>query len=141
MSGAAIWLVAGLLLGAPELILPGYFLLWIGLAAIGAGLLTAAFGFGWNWQLASFTALAVVLVGVVAMRRRPLPDTVNAPSAGLIGTTCYAIGFEAGEGRVRVRDGTWQARITDGMAPQANDPMRIVGLDGTTLLVARYGPA
>ncbi len=137
MSGGAIWLLAGLLLGALELILPGYFLLWIGLAAMGAGLLTTVFAFGLHWQLAAFTTLAVALICVAAMRRRPVPDTVNAPNAGLIGTTCYALGFEAGEGRVRFRDGTWQARITGGLTPQANEPLRIVGLDGTTLLVTR----
>jgi membrane protein implicated in regulation of membrane protease activity len=141
MSGGAIWLIAGLLLGAQELLLPGYFLLWIGLAAIGAGLLTTIAGLGWHWQLASFAALAIALVAIAAMRRRPVPDTVNAPNAGLIGTTCYAIGFEAGEGRVRLRDGTWQARITDGAIPALDEPMRVVGLEGTTLLIARQGAA
>ena len=137
MSGGAIWLVAGLLLGALELVVSGYFLLWIGLSAVATGLLTTAFGLGWHWQLAAFAAWAVALVGVAAMRRRPTPDVVNAPNAGLIGTTCYALGFEAGEGRVRLRDGTWQARTTDGIAPQADEPLRIVGLAGTTLLVVR----
>ena len=137
MSDGAVWLVAGLLLGALELVLPGYFLLWVGLGACGTGLLTVAVAFGWPWQLAAFSVLAVAFIGIAAMRRRPIPDMVNAPNAGLIGTTCYALGFEAGEGRVRLRDGTWQARITDGAAPHANEPMRVVGLDGTTLLVAR----
>ena len=141
MSEGAIWLVAGLLLGALELILPGYFLLWIGLGACGAGLLTLLFGLTWHWQFSAFSALALTFVGIAAMRRRPVPDLVNAPNAGLIGTTCYALGFEAGEGRVRLRDGTWQARITDGAIPTLDEPMRIVGLEGTTLLVARQGAA
>ncbi len=140
MSNGAIWLTAGLLIGAVELVLPGYFMLWIGLAACGAGVLTMASGVGWPWQFAAFSVLAVALVGLAAKRRHPVPDTVNAPNAGLIGATCYAIGFEAGEGRVRLRDGTWQARITDGVVPAANEPLRIVGLDGTTLLVARHAP-
>lgn len=141
MSDGAIWLVAGLLLGALELILPGYFLLWVGLGACGAGLLTVLFGLGWHWQFAAFSVLALAFVAIAAMRRRPIPDLVNAPNAGLIGTTCYALGFEAGEGRVRLRDGTWQARVTDGAIPQVNEPMRVVGLDGTTLLVARSSSA
>ena len=141
MSDGAIWLIAGLLVGALELVLPGYFLLWIGLAACGAGLLTLAFDPGWHWQLAAFSILAMALVAIAAVRRRPIPDTVNAPNAGLIGTTCYALGFEAGEGRVRLRDGTWRARITDGAIPAPEEPMRIVGLDGTTLLVARRKPS
>jgi membrane protein implicated in regulation of membrane protease activity len=137
LNGGAIWLVAGLLLGAQELILPGYFLLWIGLAAIGTGLLTTALPIGQTWQIAAFAALAVGLIAVAALRRRSVPDTVNAPNAGLIGLTCYAIGFNAGEGRVRLRDGTWQARTANGSTPDLDEPLRVISLDGTTLVVSR----
>lgn len=137
MNGGSLWLIAGLLLAAQELILPGFFLLWIGLAAIGAGLLTVAIGLTLHWQIAAFAALGIALVALAALRRRPVPDMLNGPSTGLIGTTCYAVAFEAGEGRVRYRDGTWQARMADGASPSVNDPLRIVGLDGTILLVSR----
>ncbi|MGI4799635.1 MAG: NfeD family protein [Janthinobacterium lividum] len=137
LNGGAVWLIAGLLLAAQELILPGVFLLWIGLAAIAAGLLTVAIGLTLHWQIAAFIVLAIALVALAALRRRPVPDTLNGPSTGLIGTTCYALAFDAGEGRVRYRDGTWQARITDGAIPSANEPLKITGLDGTILLVSR----
>lgn len=140
MSGGTIWLVAGLLLGAQELLAPGFFLLWIGLAAGATGALTAILDIGLTGQLATFAALAIALIALVAIRRRPVPDTINAPNAGLIGTTCYALDFQAGEGRVRLRDGTWQARLSDGGVPVINTPLRIVGLDGTTLLVTSTGP-
>lgn len=136
-GGSTIWLIAGLLLGAQELILPGYFLLWIGLSALATGLLTAGFALAPSWQLAAFATLALILIAIAAKRRRATPDLVNAPNAGLIGTTCYALDFKAGEGRVRYRDGTWRARITDGAIPSANEPLKVTGLDGTTLLVAR----
>ncbi len=55
MSDGTIWLIAGLLVGALELVLPGYFMLWIGLASCGAGLLTMALDVGWHWQLATFS--------------------------------------------------------------------------------------
>lgn len=137
MSGGALWLVAGLLLGAQELIAPGFFLLWIGLAACGTGLLTTAAGLGWHWQLAAFAILAIALVAVAATRRRPVPDTVNAPNAGLIGATCTALAFRAGEGRVSFRDGTWQARAASAPDPETGDVLRVVALDGTTLVVDR----
>ena len=136
MSSSAVWLVAGLLLGAQELIAPGFFLLWIGLAACGTGLLAFGIGVGWHGQLASFAALAIALIGFAAWRRRPVPDTTNAPAAGLIGGQCTALAFRAGEGRVSFRDGQWQARTTVVPDPQAGDLLRVVGLDGTTLLVA-----
>jgi len=137
VSNGSIWLIAGLLLAAQELILPGVFLLWIGAAAIAAGLLTVAIGLTLHWQIGAFVALAIALVALAALRRRAIPDTLNGPSTGLIGTTCYALAFDAGEGRVRYRDGTWQARMTDGATPSANEPLRITGLDGTILLVSR----
>ena len=121
---------------------PGFFLIWIGLAAGGTGVVTAVFGLDWHGQLGAFTALAMALVGLAAWRlqRRPVPDLVNDPTAGLIGASCYALGFQAGEGRVSLRDGTWQARVADASSPVAGEVLRVVGLDGTTLLVERPRP-
>ena len=139
MTAAALWLVAGIVVGAAELLAPGVFLLWIGLAAIGTGALTEGCGLGWHWQLASFVVLVAMLIGLAAwrVRHRVAPDVVNAPTAGLIGASCYALSFEAGEGRVSLRDGTWPARVADASAPVSGEVLRVVGLDGTTLLVAR----
>ncbi len=138
MSAAALWTVAGLALCAAEMLAPGVFLLWIGLAACGAGAATELAGLGWHGQVASFLALALLLIGLIARRTRRAPaDTVNAPNAGLIGVTCHAVDFAGGEGRVRLRDGTWQARVTDGATPDTGEALLVVGLDGTTLLVTR----
>ena len=48
MEPGLVWILAGLLLLLAELVLPGVFLLWVGLAAIGTGvlLLVATPGFG-----------------------------------------------------------------------------------------------
>jgi len=139
MNEVAVWVVAGLVLCAAEMVAPGVFLLWIGLAACGTGALTAAFDWGWHAQLAAFVVLMVALIALAAwrIRRRPPRDVVNAPTAGLIGATCHALGFEAGEGRVSLRDGTWPARVADASSPASGEVMRVVGLDGTTLLVER----
>ncbi len=142
MTAAALWAVAGLALCAAEMLAPGVFLLPIGLAACGAGAATALLALGWHAQLGAFVVLALALVGLAALRlrRRPSRDLVNAPAAGLIGTTCRALAFEAGEGRVSLRDGAWPARVADASAPADGEVMRVVGLDGTTLLVARERP-
>lgn len=140
MSPVAIWVVAGLVLCAAEMVAPGVFLLWIGLAACGTGALAAALDMGWHGQLGTFVALTALLIGLAAwrLRKRPARDVVNAPTAGLIGATCRALAFEAGEGRVSLRDGTWPARVADASAPASGEVMRVVGLDGTTLLVERH---
>ena len=39
MEPALIWILVGLLLLGAETLLPGVFLLWVGLAAIGAGIM------------------------------------------------------------------------------------------------------
>ena len=142
MSPAAIWLVAGLVLGAAEMVAPGVYLLWIGLGAMLTGAAAAAADLNWQWQLGVFACATLGLVGLVGWRtgRRPQPDMVNAPNAGLIGMQCHAVAFEAGEGRVSLRDGSWPARIADGSQPVRGEVLRVVGLDGTTLLVARPTP-
>jgi membrane protein implicated in regulation of membrane protease activity len=142
----AIWAVVGLALGALEMLAPGFFLLWIGLGAIATGAATVLFGLGWHAQIGVFIVLTAVLVGAVGvrMRRRAQPDLVNAPSAGLIGQTCRAIDFQDGQGRVALGDGTWSARLQGGMRygdaqPANGTPLKVVGLEGTTLLVAANG--
>lgn len=140
MSAAAVWFAAGLVIAAAELVAPGYFLLWIGLAACGTGAAEAALGLNWEGQLIAFAVLTVGLVGLAAWRLRhrpPPPDVVNAAAAGLIGANCTALGFEAGEGRVNIRDSTWPARVADRSSPAAGELLRVVGLDGNTLLVTR----
>ena len=139
MTAGELWIVAGLLGCAAEMAAPGVFLLPVGLAAIGTGLLTLAAGWAGAGQVAAFLVLTAALAGAAAlrMRRRPAAaDKVNAASTGLAGRTCRALAFEAGEGRVSLGDGAWPARITDGAAPEPGAVLYVVGLDGTTLLVA-----
>ena len=138
MSAAAAWMVGGLVLGALEMVAPGVFLLWVGLAAIGAGAATALLGLDWPAQIAAFVGLALVLVGFAAVRlgRRRPADVLNGPAAGLVGQTCRAIAFRDGEGRVMLGDGTWAARVSGETTPESGQALKIVGLEGTTLLVA-----
>ena len=138
LGDGAIWILVGLLLAALEMVAPGFFLLWIGLAALGTGVIATLSGVGVEAQFGVFVALTALLVGWAAlrMRRRVVVDVVNSPAANLIGATCRAVAFRDGEGRVALGDGTWQARTTDGWEPAAGTALRVVGLDGTTLLVA-----
>ena len=139
MSGVSAWIVAGLVLGVAELIAPGYFLLWIGIACVGTGAIEAASGLSLQGQLGVFAVLALALVALAGwrLRRRPNPDLVNAPSANLIGASCTALAFRAGEGRVSLRDGAWSARLDDGSTPPEGTMLRVVGIEGTTLVVSR----
>lgn len=140
MTPGAWWIVAGLLGCAAEMVVPGAFLLPIGLAACATGLVTELAGLGRAGQLVAFVALTAALVGAAAVRlrlRRQAPDALNAPGADLIGQTCRALAFEGAEGRVSVRDGAWPARMSGQPPPASGEVLRIVGVEGTTLLVAR----
>jgi len=57
------WWVLGLMLLAAEVVLPGFFLIWIGLAAIIVGCLSLLLWggpmWGWQVQLLSFAVISV----------------------------------------------------------------------------------
>lgn len=141
MTAGTVWIVAGLLGCAAEMVLPGVFLLPIGLAACGTGLATEGLGLSGAWQVVLFVGLTGVLVAGVwrARGRGPRDDVVNAPGAGVVGRTCRAAGFEGGEGRVVLGDGTWAARTADGSAPEPGAVLEVVGLEGTVLVVKGQG--
>lgn len=102
MTPGAIWIIAGLLGCAAEMAAPGVFLLPIGLAACGTGLVTEWLDLDAARQIVLFLALTAGLIAAAwrIRGRRPRTDAVNAPTAGLIGQTCRAVAFEGGEGRV-----------------------------------------
>lgn len=141
MSAGAAWLLAGLACCAAEMLLPGVFLLWVGLAAFGTGAVTLLLAPGWEAQLLVFAILVAGLIGVVGLRLRARPrqtDVLNAPAIGLVGATCRAVAFSGAEGRVRLGDGTWSARMASGEPAVEGEMLRVVGLDGTVLLVVHH---
>ncbi|WP_158809835.1 NfeD family protein [Beijerinckia sp. L45] len=138
MNPGLIWALVGIALCGAELLHPGVFLLWIGLAAVCAGGVTWLAGMAFPWQTVVFLACLAGSVAIPVLRRRNRPHEdggVNAPASGLIGKTCRALAFDGAEGRVTFRDGTWSARVASGDAPAPGTLLRIVGLEGTTLVV------
>ena len=65
---AWLWLIGGVILLIAEVIAPGFFLIFIGAAAIATGLLTLAVGFAVALQLAVFAALAFLAVRIIGRR-------------------------------------------------------------------------
>lgn len=132
------WLIAGLILGIAEMVVPGVFLVWLGLAAVVTGLATLAFGLGTAAQFVIFAmaALASVYAGRRFLKDNPIESTdplLNDRAARLIGQTVLVVEpIEGGEGRVKVGDGVWIARGPD-TPPGAR--VRVTGAEGATLLV------
>jgi len=130
-----IWIAAGLALLIAEMLLPGVFMMWLGLAACGAGLLTLAFEFGFAGQVISFGILAAFALSVGLRIRRP-HQIVHTESEGLIGRPATALVFQGRDGRVRLGDSDWAARVPPGIAPP--DPgtrLRVAQVEGTILIV------
>jgi membrane protein implicated in regulation of membrane protease activity len=133
-----IWILAGLALLGAEMALPGVFLLWVGLAAVGTGLLllVAAPGFGLT-VLAFLWLLALGIFASLHLKRRGGPaHRVNAPEAGLAGRQAVVLAADGPGLRVRLGDSEWQARLPRGVeTPGAGTLVRVEGVDGTVLVV------
>ncbi|MDR7146201.1 NfeD family protein [Rhizobium sp. BE258] len=116
------WWVIGLILLAAEMIVPGFFLVWIGLAALAVGVLSLLLwdaGF-WVWevQLILFAAFAVAttFVGRKLTLRHDATDEpfLNQRGASLVGRTAtLAEPIREGRGRIRLDDTIWQVMGPD----------------------------
>ena len=133
-----MWLIGGVLLLIMEVIAPGFFLVFIGAAAIATGLFTVLFGLGTPAQLALFVlyALLAVMLGrrFYANRTADSADPLLNDRAGrLIGKVVTVISdVDEHNGRVRVGDSEWSAR---GGPATAGERVRITGVDGNCLTV------
>ena len=133
-----IWSIAGVLLLIAEIIAPGFFLFFVGVAAIATGAFTLLFGLGTAAQLvlfAIYTALAVM----IGKRWYAQPGTsdqnigLNDPAKRLVGKTVVVVDpVDEHGGRVRVGDGEWSAR---GGPAAAGERVTVIGVDGNCLTV------
>ncbi len=139
MEPGLIWILAGLVLLGAELALPGIFLVWIGLAAMGTGavLLLSVQAFGTAVGVFLLLLAAGVALSLRLRRGRPPPgQAVNTPEAGLVGRSGTLLPAEGPGLRVRIGDSDWPARLPrDLRVPEGPVPVRVEGVDGTTLLV------
>ena len=133
------WLSLGFILGAVEMIAPGFFLMWLGLAAIIVGLLAWLLpGMSIAMQVAFFAILSVLTVyaGKKFLKDNPIEsDDPNLNNRGgrLTGEIVTVIvAITDGNGRVRVGDTDWSARGADA---GVGAKVRVIGADGAVLLV------
>lgn len=132
------WLILGAMLSIAEMIVPGVFLIWLGAAALLTGVLTFALGLPTAAQMALFAAasVAAVYAGRRWLKANPIESSdplLNDRAARLVGETVLVVEpIEAGAGRVKVRDGVWNAEGPD--APRGAR-VRVVGAKGSKLVV------
>ncbi|UFN48671.1 NfeD family protein [Roseomonas sp. OT10] len=132
-----IWILAGLLLLVSELLLPGAYLLWIGLAAAGTGLVVLGLDPSFGVTVTIFLLLLAASIAVAVRRHRRRPaSTLNTPASGLAGRSGILLPPDAGRPRVRVGDSDWPARLSGhGPMPPPGTPVRVQAVDGLVLVV------
>ena len=133
-----LWLIGGVVLLIAEIIAPGFFLLFIGAAAMATGVFTILFDLGAAPQLALFALYAVIalMFGRKVYANRDVNSSdplLNDRSARLVGKVVTVVNaVDDHDGRVRVGDSEWSAR---GGPAAAGERVRGTGVDGNCLLV------
>jgi hypothetical protein len=135
------WLLALVLIGA-ELVAPGYFMLWIGIAAAVMGALVLIVpDLGALAQAFSFAVLAVISCVVYwKFVRRELNKVSDQPllnrrAEQFVGRR-YVLdsAIVNGQGKARVGDSVW---LVEGPELPAGSPIEVVAVNGSTLKVQR----
>lgn len=129
------WLLAAVLV-AVEIIAPGVFFLWLGIAAgiVGAALLFAP-GLSWQLQLLLFAvcALGSIFLSRKFLQRGNAPPDPSERARRYIGmTVTVEEAIRGGFGKVRVEDTVWRARGADA---EAGARVKITAIDGVTFVV------
>ncbi len=137
---AVLWLIAGLVLMLAEVVVPGAFLMWLGLAALGTGLVVQVAEPSFAWQVVVFAMFAAISIAVGLRVRSPRKAAlINTPASGLVGREVVVLEIHGRTARVRLSDSDWSARLASGAeAPEPQAVLKVVDVDGTTLVV---GPA
>jgi membrane protein implicated in regulation of membrane protease activity len=129
------WIVVGLGLLSLEALLPGVFMIWLGLAACTAGVLTLLFDLEFDSEVTTF-AICTVIFLVIGLRMRRTGLVVRTEQEGLVGRRATALVFQGRDGRVRLGDSDWPARVPpDTQPPDPGTRMRVAKVDGTVLIV------
>lgn len=132
------WLSLGLLLGVAEMVAPGFFLMWLGLAALIVGGLDYFLPITVAYQVAMFAILSVLTVfaGKKFLHDNPIETQdamLNDRGARLTGEIVTVVeAITNGHGRVKVGDSVWSAR---GVDAAIGSRVRVTGADGAVLLV------
>jgi membrane protein implicated in regulation of membrane protease activity len=133
------WLVLGGVLGVLEAAVPGFVLIWLGLAAAAVGLAVWLWpGMYVTWQILMFACLSVGSVMIwmrVAKPTEPEDDGLhlNRRAESYVGRSAVVVDpIILGHGRVKIADGTWSASGPDAAR---GSQVKIIGVDGTTLKV------
>lgn len=136
--GAWNWMILAAILFVLELIAPGIFFIWFGLAAAVTGLIVFRYDISWQWQLIWFGALSLasILIANRYLRKHPLESEqplLNERAARLIGHSFQLVDpIVNGRGSIRSGDTLWRV---EGPELPAGARITVTGTDGSVLKV------
>lgn len=136
------WIALGLGLMAVEMLVPSFFFLWLGAAALAVGLIMLAVpDLWWSHQWTLFAVLGVAAFFIsraMLKRRKDMPDaasSLNKRGEQLVGQiVVLETAIENGHGKAKVGDSVWSVEGAD--AP-AGSKVKITAAEGTVLRVVR----
>ncbi|MBC6402037.1 MAG: NfeD family protein [Hyphomonadaceae bacterium] len=138
------WVILGVVLLILEVITGTTYILWPAFSALFVGIVVFFLPLSLQMQFLLFFILSTSLMWIGHKYIRPRmkggePSDLNDRARSMVGRRVRAVAdFDAGQGRVRVGDTQWRAAMRDGDA-KAGDELRVVSVDGTTLMVVPHG--
>ena len=144
-----IWLILGAIFIVAEIFTPGFVLLWFGIGAIVAALLSLTGLVSLPFQVIVFLVVSIALTIAsrtiferVFMRGSPGRDLKSGVDS-LPGRVAVVVSASEGvmrEGAVRVFGSTWRAYPAEGEEPLLEgEQVRIERVEGTSVYVRRVG--
>lgn len=134
-----IWWSVGVLLLAGEMVIPGVYLLWIGLASALTGVVAWLLpGLGFDGHGLIFAVLAALSVFIghryfYSKREAEPESTVNTRGKKHVGKVYEVVeSFKNGRGHVSVGDSRW---LAEGPDAKLGDKVRVISVEGTILVV------
>ncbi|GIK81720.1 MAG: NfeD family protein [Pseudorhodoplanes sp.] len=137
--GPWAWIILAAILFALELVVPGAFMMWLGLASLLVGVLSFLVDWSWEWQGIAFALSAIASIPLwrrFARRIEPpqAPPFLNRRTEALIGQT-FTLDkpIVDGVGAIHVYDTVW--RVNGNRDCPAGSRVRVVRVDGANLVV------
>jgi membrane protein implicated in regulation of membrane protease activity len=135
---SVIWGIFAVIFAASEIVVPGVFLIWLGLGAALTALLTLSTPIAVHFQFLAFAIFTAISLsgGRLWYLSRPVESEdplLNDRAARLIGKEFLVVEpINHGVGRVRVDDGSWTATGPDA---DAGTYVIVTGTKGAALIV------
>ena len=134
------WILAGLLL-LLEMTMPGFFMLWLALAAAITGIIDMSLHLSWTGEILTFAILSALLVlaswRFVMASRNMNSDSphLNQKHNAFVGKT-YILNTAIinGSGKIKVEDALWDV---DGPDAAEGTRVKVLAVDGLRLVVER----